>query len=73
MLKPFGNLWPVYASPEEFETDYRYTSFLTSETLPQLVEFYQKNIVEDVQDFLEIQMIKDVATNARGLLTTPAD
>lgn len=73
MLKPFGNLWPVYASPEEFEVDYRYTSFLTAETLPQLVDFYQKNIVEDVQDFLEIQLIKNVATNARALLTTPAD
>ena len=63
-IKPFGNLWPIYKSPEEFETDYTYTSFLNNETLPNLIKHYMEKEVDMTNALLAVPAIKAIAQEA---------
>ena len=44
-IKPFGNLWPIYNSPEEFNLDTGYTCYMNNELLPAMMTFFTEHIV----------------------------
>lgn len=45
-VKPFHNLWPRYNNPDEYSTDLEYNCYVSSEGIPQVVQYMNRHWVE---------------------------
>ena len=45
-VKPFHNLWPRYNNANEYSTDLEYNWYVSSDGIPQVIQYMNKHWVE---------------------------
>ena len=73
LIKPFYNLWPKYKNSNEYMTDYEFNCYVSSEGVPQVIQFMNSHWTEADNKIIEVESWKDLAKQWRNyyLVSSP--
>ena len=66
LLKPFHNLWPRYNNSEEYMTDFEFNWYMSSEGIPQVIQYMSSRWTETENKSIEVEAWKELAKQCRN-------